>query len=86
MAKKNQQTKDRSCVKCECSTCGQVSNARPDSPHQFCKGIKLSIIAQLPAGFKDITNPNRKGTWRPYVAPVVQSANPEPTPEVSAQS
>ena len=67
MAKKNQNTKSRSVEKCECSTCGQVANARPDTPHQFCKGIKLSIIAQLPAGFKDITNPNRKGTWRVFV-------------------
>lgn len=62
MAKKSK--KSKVVVKCECSTCGQVANAQADTPHNFCKGIRLDMLARMPAQFKDLTNPNRKGIWR----------------------
>lgn len=65
-------------VKCQCSTCEQIAFVEPGKPHVFCKGIRMSIIAMLPASFKDLTNPTRKGYWREWVAPVLQSASPTP--------
>ena len=69
MAKKAQKTKVKTCVKCECSICGQVAFAQANTHHVFCKGISLSIIAQLPAALKSITNPSRieKAMWVPVV-------------------
>jgi len=68
MAKKAQKTKVKTCVKCQCSTCKQVANARVNTPHFSCKGIDLSIIAQLPAKYKGLINPYRLGTWLVFVA------------------
>jgi len=52
-------------VKCECSTCGQVSFVEANKPHAFCKGIHLGILERMPAQFRDLTNPKRKGSWIP---------------------
>lgn len=69
MAKKNQNTKSRSTVKCQCSTCGQVANAQEGTPHHFCRGFHLDIIARMPPAFKDICNPSRKGKWVKFQEP-----------------
>lgn len=47
---------------CECSKCGQKSSAQPNTPHAFCRGIKL--LKPLPAMFADLRKPV-KGTWLP---------------------
>jgi len=67
MAKKAQKTKVKTCVKCQCSICGQVASAQPNTHHVFCTGMSLSVIAQLPAKFKGMTNPSRKekAMWVP---------------------
>jgi hypothetical protein len=56
MAKKGQTTKACVVVRCACSTCGQVSNARVGSQHFSCSGFTV----QMPRG---IVNPARKGMW-----------------------
>lgn len=56
-------------VKCECSTCGQVAHVEANKPHAFCKGIRLSILERMPAMFRDLTNPNKKGKWVPIPPP-----------------
>ena len=58
MAKKGQQTKAVVVVKCACSTCGQIANARAGSEHFSCTGFSVKV----PLGIK---NPSRKGEWRP---------------------
>jgi hypothetical protein len=67
MAKKSKKSKVT--VKCQCSTCGQVAHAQENTTHNFCKGIRLDILARMPAQFQNLTNPNRKGTWLRYVEP-----------------
>ncbi len=69
MAKKGQNTKSKMTVKCQCSTCGQVANAQENTPHNFCKGIRLDILARMPPAFQSLTNPTKKGTWRKYQEP-----------------
>lgn len=54
--------------KCVCSTCEQKATVEPNSPHFYCRGIKPSILAQLPLAFKDMTNPTKKGKWIPISA------------------
>ena len=54
--------------KCECSTCGHIAKARPNTPHLNCKGIRLSILAQFPANLQSLSIPNRQGTWECYQA------------------
>jgi hypothetical protein len=49
--------------KCQCSTCEQVSFVEVGKPHHYCKGIPASMIARMPAMFKDLTNPKRQGVW-----------------------
>jgi hypothetical protein len=61
MAKKGQTTKVVAVVKCACSTCGQVSNAKVDTFHFSCTGFSV----RMPRG---ITNPARKGVWVAVVA------------------
>jgi hypothetical protein len=76
MAKKNVNTKSKSksTVKCQCSTCGQVANAQEGSGHFYCKGIHQDIIDRMPAKFKGITNPSKKGTWVKHVEPQKEAA------------
>jgi hypothetical protein len=50
-------------VKCQCSVCEQVAFVEPGKAHHFCRGIEQSIVDKLPAQFKDLTNPKRKGVW-----------------------
>lgn len=65
-------------VKCQCDVCGQVSHVEPGNQHFYCNGIKA--VRPLPLAFKDLRHPDpkRKGLWREYLAPVLQSAIPEP--------
>jgi len=56
MAKKGQTTKVVTVVKCACSTCGQIANAREGSEHFSCTGFSV----KMPLGIK---NPSRKGMW-----------------------
>lgn len=66
-------------VKCECSVCGQVANAQPNTEHHYCRGIRL--VGPLPGLFSGLRKPDNKGTWLPWKAPVappVQDANVVP--------
>lgn len=76
MAKKNQNTKSRTTKKCQCSICGQISNAVEGTVHFYCKGIHHEILARMPDKFKGMTNPKRaaQSRWVAYVAPVVEAA------------
>lgn len=74
MAKKNQNTKARTTKKCQCSICGQVSNAVEGTRHFYCKGIPADMLARLPDKFKGMTNPTRaaKSMWVEWVAPKLE--------------
>ena len=71
MAKKAQNTKSRTTKKCQCDTCGQVSNAQEGMVHFYCKGIHADIIARLPAGFQKMTNPTKaaRSKWVLFIEP-----------------
>ena len=75
MAKKNQVTKARTTKKCQCSICGQVSNAVEGTRHFYCKGLPLDMLARMPDKFRNMTNPIRaeKSMWVEYVAPVKEN-------------
>lgn len=65
MAKKNQNTKSKSVVKCQCNTCGQIANAQEGTTHFYCKGIHQNILSRMPDNFKNLTNPIKaaKSKW-----------------------
>ena len=68
--------------KCQCNVCGQVAFVELGTSHHFCHGINLLPGQRLPAMFSGLVNPNRKGTWNLWTAPMVpelQSAIIEPT-------
>lgn len=71
MAKKNQNTKSKSTVKCKCDTCGQIANAQEGTVHFYCKGINLEILSRMPDKFKGLTNPGKaaKSKWLRYEEP-----------------
>jgi len=67
---KNKKTKSKIMARCECSRCGQVATAQPNTGHFSCVGIHKDIIARLPSNLKGLTNPSKKGTWVPVAVTV----------------
>jgi hypothetical protein len=75
MAKKNQNTKNRTTKKCQCSICGQIANATVGTAHFYCKGLPLDMLARMPGKLRNMTNPLRaeKAKWEEWIPPVKES-------------
>jgi hypothetical protein len=67
MAKKNQNTKSKKCIKCQCSVCDQIAFVRV----RKSGGLPIRITKKLPAALSTLKNPSKMGSLKEYVEPMV---------------